>query len=69
MNPDLDRLFDYHAPNDDTKADHAALRHNVKLFAEAQLEYLPDGREKALFLTNLEQASFWGHAAIARSQA
>lgn len=69
MNPDLDRLFDYHAPNEETRALHMDVRREVKFFAEETLSYLPDGREKALFLTNLEQASFWAHAAIARSQA
>jgi hypothetical protein len=30
------------------------------------LDLLPPGREKALVLTNLEQAMFWANAAIAR---
>lgn len=71
MNPgfDLDRLFDYHAPDNVTRVTHEGLRYDVKTFAAQILQYLPDGREKALFMTNLEQASFWAHAAIARSQA
>lgn len=68
MNPDLDRIFDYHAPNDETRSNHQLVRENVKIYAKTTLDQLPDGREKALFLTNLEQASFWAHAAIARSQ-
>lgn len=31
-------------------------------------ERIPDSREKSLALTNLEQASFWCKAAIARNQ-
>ena len=68
MDPDLDRLFDYHAPNETTIKAHQFVRTDVKAFAEEILKHLPDGREKALFLTNLEQASFWAHAAIARNQ-
>lgn len=65
---DLDQRFDYHAPNDETRRTHQILRENVKAFAEVTLTQIPEGREASLFLTNLEQASFWAHAAIARNQ-
>ena len=45
MNPDLDRLFDYHPPNDETKTLHAGVRADMKDFAKMILDYLPDGRE------------------------
>lgn len=64
--PDLDNIFDYHAPDDYTRDIHQGLREQTKDFAARILALLPDSREKSLFLTNLEQASFWAHAATAR---
>lgn len=36
--------------------------------AASMVAVLPDGREKSLVMTNLEQASMWSKAAVARNQ-
>ena len=58
--------FTHHTPATEQIADiHNAIRVNFKEFAR-QLLPLPEGREKALAYTALEEASFWAHAAVAR---
>lgn len=66
---DLDRRFDYHAPNDETRVKHQAARDAMKTAAYAFADLLPDGREKSLVYTKLEEAMFWANAAIARENA
>ena len=64
---DIDNRFDYHAPTTDEKRNaHASFREQCRVLATALNESLPDGREKALAITNLEQVMFWGNAALAR---
>jgi hypothetical protein len=67
MNPDdIDRRFDYHPPDDEARMKHEFIRTTFKHAAQA-LDLVPEGRELALAITNLEQAMFWANAAIARS--
>ncbi len=66
--PEIDRRFDYHAPDDETRALHQAARTKAKTFATWMAKNLPEGREAALAQTSLEQALFWSNAAIARNQ-
>jgi hypothetical protein len=42
------------------------VRDGCKFLADIINEFAPDGREKSLALTNLEQVMFWANAAIAR---
>jgi hypothetical protein len=64
---DLENRFGYHAPpNDTVKADHAAVRSLHHLLATQMNELLPDGREKSIVLTKLEESMMWCNAAIAR---
>lgn len=63
---DLGNRFLYHPPNEATRETHNQIRGDILAFAMSLDSRIPEGREKALFLTNLEQASFWAHAAIAR---
>lgn len=63
---ELDRRFDYHKPDAAAAAAHQQVRNGAKYFAELLDTLLPEGREKSLAFTNLEQATFWGNAAIAR---
>lgn len=44
---------------------HADLRAQFVAFAAMLDEVLPDGRAKDLALTELENASMWGHKAVA----
>lgn len=63
---DLNNRFKYHRPDERAQNDHQAARAHFLAFACAIDSLLPESREKSLFLTNLEQAGFWAHAAIAR---
>lgn len=63
---EIDRRFDYHSPDTEEKRlAHEQVRAMFKDMGTI-LTNLPDGREKALTMTKLEEASFWAHAAIAR---
>lgn len=64
---DLKNRFGYHAPKDDgVKAVHAHIRRLHFLLAKEMGNCLPDGREKALVMTKLEESMMWANAAIAR---
>ena len=67
---DFDELanrFDYHPPADQETVDR---HHQVReaYAANVLATALPDGREKSLAMTKLEEAMMWGNAGIARSQ-
>ena len=66
--PDLFNRFQYHPPSrDDVKQAHEMVR--AECFKLALIiDALPDGREKALAITKLEETMFWSNAAIARHQ-
>jgi len=64
---DLSNRFSYHPPKDEeTKRAHERVRTYLLQMAEEFSDSLPDGREKALVITKLEEAMFWANAAIAR---
>lgn len=63
---ELDRRFNYHKPDAAAQAAHQQVRNGAKYLGELLDTILPEGREKALAFTNLEQAMFWANAAIAR---
>lgn len=67
MNYELDNRFDYHKP-DETKANqYERIRALLKGVAAEIDSTLPEGREKSLVITKLEEAMFWAIAGIARS--
>lgn len=63
---EIAKRFDSHAPTPAQQNDHGATREAYKVFAETLTSWLPEGREKSLVFTALEESSFWAHAAIAR---
>lgn len=67
MNADLENRFVYHNPSEENKPKHQQVNQTLLAIAEDFDELLPDGREKALALTKLEEAKFWSNASIARS--
>lgn len=68
MTPGLGNRFNYHPPRTpDRISAHEQVRALCADIAETLDELLPDGREKALVFTNIEQAMFWSNAAIARA--
>lgn len=64
---DMVNRFRYHAPDDEKIIKHGTVRNQVLEIAMDWDAELPDGREKALAITKLEEATFWANAAIARS--
>ena len=67
MIQDLENRFTYHPPAAGQPEIYAAIRAKAKRFAEHIDEQCPDGREKSLAITHLEDAVFWANAAIARA--
>ncbi len=65
---ELDRRFDHHPPDDARGRRHAEVREGVKTLARLLDLLLPDGREKLLAITNLEQTAMWANAAVAREE-
>ena len=62
----IDNNFTYHAPHGTQGDTYDSIRGKAREYAHWLNETLPEGREKALALTNLEQAVFWANAAVAR---
>jgi hypothetical protein len=68
MDPaDINHRFAFHAATTDEKRNaHTSIRNACRLLALDLNERLPDGREKSLAVTHLEEVMFWGNAALAR---
>lgn len=69
MHPaDIEHRFAYHAPTSPIRAsEHASVRESCSMLAGLLNDIVPEGREKALALTKLEEVMFWANAAIART--
>lgn len=67
INPQLENNFKYHAPKEGQPEKYEALHNKAKELAHMIDELCPNSREKSLAMTNLEQASMWANAAIARN--
>lgn len=63
---DLDNRFTFHPATDEQGVTYKSIRDFARHFAMYLNETCPDGREKALAVTKLEEAVFWANAAIAR---
>lgn len=64
---DLNNIYTYHEPSKAQDLKYQAIRAYAKQLAAAIEDMCPDSREKALAHTNLEQATMWANAAIARN--
>lgn len=67
MNPQIENNFKYHAPQPGQPEIYRSIREKAKELAYLIDELSPNSREKSLSMTNLEQAVFWAHAAVARN--
>ena len=67
---DLDVRTQHHPPRNERHVEeHEHVRATIRS-AMAQINVLcPDGREKAVAFTKLEEAMFWANAALARGRA
>lgn len=69
MSDEIDRRFSFYpADTEDKKRAHARVRTTFKDVAHMLDTWLPDGREKALVFTALEEAMFYANAAVARPE-
>lgn len=68
MDPvELRNRFAYHPPKTPERSeDHQKIRSECSIFAGMLDHVLPEGREKSLAMTKLEEVMFWANAAIAR---
>lgn len=65
---ELKNRFDFHpATTEEKRNEHASVRQACLRLAERLNEQLPEGREKALAITHLEEVMLWANAAIARN--
>ena len=64
---DLQHRFSYHAQRDNDIDKFQMIRNIALSFSVVLNELVPDGREKALAITKLEEVVFWGNAGIARA--
>lgn len=69
MSPDdLKSRFTFHPPSTEQKRrNHEYIRDECHALATTINETVPDGREKSLAITHLEEVMFWANAAIARN--
>ena len=64
---DMERDFSTHAVNEMQVAHMQALRDSAKELATMIEAMVPEGREKSLAYTRVEEAVFWANAGISRN--
>lgn len=65
---DIENRFAFHAATTDEKRDaHTSVRQACRRLADFVNENVPDGREKSLAITRIEDAMLWANAGIART--
>ena len=64
---ELANRFTYHPPKEGQAEKYELIRKIAFAYAVNINELVPDGREKALAITHLEEVVFWSNAGIARS--
>jgi len=64
---DIENRFTYHPPKEGQADVYVHIREMAKTFAYELNELCPEGREKSLAITHLEEVVFWANASIARA--
>lgn len=65
---DLENRFKFHPAKDDNTRDaHTSVRNACKEFSLFLNDVVPEGREKSLAITHLEEVMMWANAGIARN--
>ncbi|UDM00091.1 DUF7681 family protein [Streptomyces longhuiensis] len=65
---DIANRFAFHpAATPEKRTEHENVREDCRELAAEWNDRLPEGREKSLAITKLEEAMFWANAAIART--
>ena len=65
---DIENRFAFHeAATQEKRDEHTSVRQQCRRLADSLNGTLPEGREKALAVTKLEEVMFWANAAIARA--
>lgn len=66
---DLENRFEFHPANkEETKQAHDNVRNMCLRFAIDLNNLVPEGREKSLAITHLEEVMLWANAGIARHE-
>lgn len=63
---DIDKRFTYHPPKVENVDKFSAIRTEAREFAKIINSLVPEGREKSLAITKLEEVVMWANAGIAR---
>ncbi|AOE44661.1 hypothetical protein SEA_STROSAHL_51 [Gordonia phage Strosahl] len=65
---DINNRFSFHpATTEEKRNEHTSVRTKLLMTAQYIDSWVPNGREKSLAITKLEEAMFWANAAIARN--
>lgn len=68
INEELEKRFTYHSPTEKQQAIYPKIRAKAKELAYFIENYVPNGREKSLALTKLEETVMWANAGISREK-
>lgn len=63
---EIENRFTYHAPDEDKKIRFSHIRNTAKQLAYIIDNVCPEGREKSLAFTRLEESVMWANASVAR---
>lgn len=63
---DIEKRFTHHKPKEKDAYKIVAIREDAKYFADMINSFVPEGREKSLAITKLEEVVMWANAGIAR---